>query len=64
MLVNLGTKRVKNNRIKVKTGSSCVYKESLIYSVYLVIYLLHVLLYESLWRIHCKLHSQDRLSIM
>ena len=38
MLVNLGTKRVKNNRIKVKTGSSCVYKESLIYSVYLFIY--------------------------
>ena len=39
MLVNLGTKRVKNNRIKVKTGSSCVYKESLIYSVYLFIHL-------------------------
>ena len=39
MFVNLGTKRVKNNRIKVKTGSSCVYKESLIYSVYLFIYL-------------------------
>ena len=38
MFVNLGTKRVKNNRIKVKTGSSCVYKESLIYSVYLFIY--------------------------
>ena len=38
MLVNLGTKRVKNNRIKVKTGSSCVYKQSFIYSVYLFIY--------------------------
>ena len=60
MLVNLGTKRVKNNRIKVKTGSSlCLQRISYLLSlfIYLFIYLLHVILYESLWRIHCKLHS-------
>ena len=60
MLVNLGTKRVKNNRFKVKTGSSlCLHAKNLLFTrfIYLFIYLLHVLLYESLWRIHCKLHS-------
>ena len=56
MLVDLGTKRLKNNRIKVKTGSSlCLQRISHLLSLF--IYLLHVLLYETLWRIHCKLHS-------
>ena len=50
MLVNLGTKRVKNNRIKVKTGSSlCLQRISYLLSLFIYLFIYCMLYFMNLY---------------